>query len=62
MMRTRFTELFGLDYPILTAPMAMHSGATLATAVSQAGALGSFGGIHPFKGLDWVRDEIAAIR
>jgi nitronate monooxygenase len=62
MMRTRFTELFGLDYPILGAPMAMHSGATLATAVSQAGALGSFGGLHPFKGPDWVRDEIAAIR
>ena len=43
MLRTRFTELLGLDYPIMSAPMAGHSGATLAAAVSKAGGLGTFG-------------------
>jgi len=45
MLRTRFTSLFGLDYPVMSAPMTSHSGGTLAAAVSSAGALGSFGGI-----------------
>jgi nitronate monooxygenase len=59
---TRFTETFGLTSPIMSAPMALHSGGTLAAAVSKAGALGSFGGIHPQKGADWLLDEIAHIR
>jgi nitronate monooxygenase len=59
---TRLTELLGLKYPIVSAPMAMHSGGTLAAAVSEAGALGSFGGLHPQKGTDWLPDEIARIR
>lgn len=62
MLKTRFTEMFGLERPILGAPMALHSGGTLAAAVSAVGALGSFGAIHPTKGPDWVRREIAAIR
>ncbi|HEY7946970.1 MAG TPA: nitronate monooxygenase [Acidimicrobiales bacterium] len=62
MIRTRFTEMFGLDHPVMSAPMAMHSGGTLAAAVSVAGGLGSFGGIQPEKGPDWIRSEIAAIR
>src|SRR5204862_137723 len=33
MIRTRFTELFGLEHPVMSAPMAMHSGGTLAAAV-----------------------------
>jgi nitronate monooxygenase len=59
---TRVTELFGLTYPIMSAPMALHSGGTLAAAVSRAGALGSFGGIHPEKGPEWLLSEIAHIR
>lgn len=62
MIRTRLTEMFGLDYPLMSAPMALHSGGTLAAAVSKAGALGSFGGIHPAKGPDWLREEIRYIR
>jgi nitronate monooxygenase len=62
MLRTRFTEMFGLEYPVMSAPMAMHSGGTLAAAVSAAGGLGSFGGVHPAKGPDWIHAEIAAIR
>src|SRR5205085_7024532 len=49
-------------YPVMSAPMALHSGGTLAAAVSAAGGLGSFGGVHPTKGPDWIRDEIATIR
>jgi nitronate monooxygenase len=53
--------MFGLDYPVMSAPMAMHSGATLAAAVSAAGALGSFGGVNP-RGPDWVTEQAAAVR
>jgi nitronate monooxygenase len=62
MLRTRFTEMFGLRYPVMSAPMALHSGGRLAGAVTAAGGLGSFGGIHPGKGPDWIEAEIAAIR
>lgn len=62
MLRTRFTEMFGLRHPIMSAPMALHSGGTLAAAVSAAGGLGSFGGIHPARGPEWITAEVAAIR
>src|SRR3984893_13313652 len=62
MLRTRFTDMFGLTYPVMSAPMALHSGGTLAAAVSAAGGLGSFGAMHPAKGADWIRAEIATIR
>ncbi len=62
MIRTRFTDLFGLEFPVMSAPMAMHSGGTLAGAVSAAGALGSFGGVHRVKGPDWLREEVARVR
>lgn len=62
MITTRVTEMFGLTYPIMSAPMALHCGGTLAAAVSKAGALGSFGGLHPRKEADWLVNEIAHIR
>jgi len=62
MLRTRFTELFGITYPIMSAPMGLHSGGRLAGAVTAGGGLGSFGGIHPAKGPDWIEAEIATIR
>jgi nitronate monooxygenase len=62
MLKTRITELFGIEYPVMSSPMAMHSGATLAAAVSKAGGLGSFGAIHATNGPDWVTDEIARVR
>ena len=55
-------EMFGLSHPVMSAPMALHSGGMLAAAVSSAGGLGSFGGTHPAKGPDWIRAEIATIR
>src|SRR4051794_13125137 len=62
MIRTRFTELFGLEHPVMSAPMAMHSGGTLAAAVSAAGGMGSFGGIHATEGPDWVLAQAALVR
>jgi nitronate monooxygenase len=61
-LRTRFTELYGLTHPLMSAPMVMHSGGRLAGAVSAAGALGAFGGMHPGREPDWVRDEMAIAR
>ena len=61
MLQTRFTDLLNLDYPILSAPMSNHSGARLATAVSLAGGLGTFGGTNDF-GPEWLREQIAHIR
>jgi nitronate monooxygenase len=59
---TRITEMFRVSYPLMSAPMALHCGGMLAAAVSKAGALGSFGGLHPQKGTDWLLDEIAHVR
>ncbi|MAO89963.1 MAG: oxidoreductase [Rhodospirillales bacterium] len=41
---TRLTRQFGIDHPILSAPMAGASGGQLAKAVSEAGGLGLIGG------------------
>src|SRR3990172_912941 len=62
MLKTRITEMLGVDYPIMSAPMTMHSGGRLAAAVSKAGGIGSFGGIHMNQGPDWLRGEIDHIR
>lgn len=62
MIRTRFTDLFGLQHPIMSAPMAMHSGGTLAAAVSAAGGMGSFGGIHAVEPPEWVGAQAAIVR
>lgn len=62
MIRTRFTELFGVEHPVMSAPMAMHSGGTLAAAVSAGGGVGSFGGIHATEGPEWVLAQAAIVR
>src|SRR5262245_58263155 len=62
MLRTRLTEMFALERPIVLAPLA--NGATsghLAAAVSAAGGLGLFGGIHA-AGAEWVREQIRFLR
>jgi len=41
-IKTVFTELLGLDYPIIGAPMFLVSYEEYAIAISQAGALGAF--------------------
>lgn len=62
MLRTRFTEMFELQAPVMSAPMALHTGATIAAAVSSAGGLGSFGGVVPTKGPEWISAEVSSIR
>lgn len=59
-VRTRVSELLGVDYPILQAPMGWIARAQLASAVSNAGGLGI---IETSSGeLDAVRDEIRKMR
>ncbi len=48
-MKTRLTELLGIEFPIIQAPMAGVSTPALAAVVSNAGALGSIGA-GPFGG------------
>jgi NAD(P)H-dependent flavin oxidoreductase YrpB (nitropropane dioxygenase family) len=59
-MRTRLTEEYGLDVPIVSAGMAFVARAPLAAAVSRAGGLGTFGasGMSP----DLLEREVAEIR
>ncbi len=42
-LRTRLTERFGIEHPIVLAPMAPASGGELASAVAEAGGLGLLG-------------------
>jgi enoyl-[acyl-carrier protein] reductase II len=59
-LRTRVTELLGVEYPLVQAPMGFIARAQLASAVSNAGG---FGMIETSSGrLDEVRDEMAAMR
>lgn len=55
MIRTRFTERFGLDHPVALAPMAGVSGGLLAAAVARAGGLGLLGG--GYGDPDWIARE-----
>ncbi|MFM8311395.1 MAG: NAD(P)H-dependent flavin oxidoreductase [Ilumatobacteraceae bacterium] len=59
-MRTRVTDLLGIDYPIVQAPMGWIARSRLASAVSNAGGLGI---IETSSGeLDAVRNEIVEMR
>ena len=59
-IRNRVTDLLGVDYPIVQAPMGWIARSTLASAVSNAGALGI---IETSSGeLEAVRQEIARMR
>ena len=59
-MKTRITELLGIEHPVLSAGMARVSQAPLTAAVSEAGGMGCLGGVSFLP--DALRDEIAAIR
>ncbi len=65
MLRTTFSDLFGLDHPIMNAPMSGSAGGELAAAVSNAGGLGMIGGSGSAPGLtsaEWLRQEIRLAR
>ncbi|MGV6849903.1 MAG: NAD(P)H-dependent flavin oxidoreductase [Marinibacterium sp.] len=55
MIETRLTRAFGLDHPVILAPMAGVSGGALAAAVGRAGGLGLIGG--GYCDGDWIAGE-----
>lgn len=54
-MKTRLTEFFDIEHPILSAPMALISGGRLSAAVTSAGGLGLIGG--GYGDSDWLERE-----
>ena len=60
MLKTRFCELFGIEYPIVCAGMGNVARANLAAAVSEAGGLGTIAmpGVSP----DAMAAEISVAR
>ena len=59
-LKTRITELLGVEYPIVQAPMGWIARSQLASAVSNAGGLGI---IETSSGeLEAVREEIRKMR
>src|SRR5688572_1090482 len=59
-IRNRVTEMLGVDIPIVQAPMGLIARAQLASAVSNAGAMGI---IETSSGrLEEIRDEIRKMR
>lgn len=60
MIRSKVSELLGIEYPILQGGMAWVATGELAAAVSEAGGLGIIGsGQAP---ADWVRQEIKKVK
>ena len=57
-IRTSICDLFGIEHPVLLAPMAGVSGGALAAAVSEAGGLGLIGG--GYGDADWLTREFDA--
>jgi nitronate monooxygenase len=57
-LSTRVTKLFGIEHPVLLAPMDLVSSGKLASAVSQSGGLGLLGGGYGDEG--WLRREFSA--
>jgi nitronate monooxygenase len=54
-VKTRLTEFFGIEHPILAAPMALISGGRLAAAATAGGGLGLIGG--GYGDADWLQRE-----
>ncbi|MFP3462775.1 nitronate monooxygenase [Arthrobacter globiformis] len=59
-MKTRLTELLGIEHPVLSAGMARVSQADLVVAVSNAGGMGCLGGVSFLP--DALRAEIKDIK
>lgn len=59
-MRTRVTELLGIEYPVIQGAMAWVANASLAGAVSEAGGLGIIAaGAAP---LSWIEEQVRIAR
>ncbi len=61
MIHTRICDLFGIDHPVISAPMAGTATAELVIAVSEAGGLGMIGGTTG-NNPDWLREQIRLVR
>jgi nitronate monooxygenase len=64
-MHTRVTELFGINHPVVLAPMGGVAGGALAAAVARAGGLGLIGCGYGdpkagYGSLEWIDDEFDA--
>lgn len=59
-LRTRLTDLFDIDAPILLAPMTPASTAELAMAVTEGGGLGLIGGGYGDR--PWLERQLAAAK
>jgi nitronate monooxygenase len=59
-LRTHLCDLFGIDLPIMNAPMGGAAGGELAAAVSEAGGLGLIAGSS--RDADWLRAQIRLVR
>jgi nitronate monooxygenase len=60
MIHTELTRMFGLQHPIVLAPMGGVSGGRLAAAVSNAGGLGLVGGGYGDPA--WLRTELSRVK
>ncbi|MEK7214090.1 MAG: nitronate monooxygenase, partial [Chloroflexota bacterium] len=60
MLRTRLTELYGIDHPIILAPMGSATSASFCAAVSNAGGLGGIGTL--LRPLEAIRRDLEAVR
>lgn len=59
-MHTRFTQVFGVEQPLVLAPMGGASGHELAAAVSRAGGLGLVGA--SYGDAQWMKEQLAPMR
>ena len=59
-MKTKITELLGIEYPVIQGGMAWVANASLAAHVSKAGGIGFIGAAN--APAEWVRDEIRKAR
>jgi enoyl-[acyl-carrier protein] reductase II len=59
-LRTRLTELLGIEHPIVLAPMGSATSAAFAAAASNSGGLGSIGSLG--RQTDAIKRDIAMIR
>lgn len=60
-IKTPVTELFGIDYPVIAAPMFLVSDVKMVVAASQAGGLGTFPALN-FRPIENYRKAIRDIK
>jgi len=60
MIRTKLTDMFELQHPLILAPMGGVAGGALAAAVSNAGGLGLVGGGYGDR--EWLRTELSVVK